>query len=83
MAEIIFLDPDDDRPDGSDDDPWLYIDERDGKFFGSGGAFDQSGKWVGYGSLDEDDVSLEKAILAAQKWAARFAVDVIYVFARR
>jgi hypothetical protein len=83
MADIVYLDQDDPRPEGAEDEPWLYIDERDGKYFGSGGAWRESGEWVGYGSLEENDVSLERALKAAQQWAGRFDVQTIFVFLRR
>ena len=82
MANIIYLDCDSPRPDSPDDEPWLIIDEHNGKYFGSGGAWNRTGEWVGYGSLQEDDVSLERALEAAQKWADRFDVPTILVFSK-
>ena len=82
MADIVYLDPDATRPPCADHEPWLYIEEQDGMYFGSGGAWEQSGEWIGYGSLPEDDVSLERALQAAQKWASRFDIPTIFVFAR-
>lgn len=82
MANIVYLDQNEPRPEFSEYDSWLFIDEIDGRFCGSGGAWKKSGDWVGYGSLIEDDVSLDRAIQAAQIWAGRFNVKNIYVFLR-
>jgi hypothetical protein len=80
MADIVYLDQDDLRPETDEKDPWLFIEQQNGKYFGSGGAWKNSGEWVGYGSLKEDDVSLDLALQAAQKWADRFNVKTIFVF---
>lgn len=80
MAAIVFLDANEPRPVGLQEEPWLFIDEEDGQYLGSGGAWKESGEWVGYGSLDEDELSLELALQAAQKWASRFGVQTIFVF---
>ena len=67
-------------PDQGDDMRWLIIEASDdGKFFGSGGSFKADGDLVGFGSLAEDDISLEAALAAAQQWAAKYAVPTIWV----
>ena len=67
-------------PDSGDDMRWLLIHHsRDGRFFGSGGSWKDSGEWVGYGSLCEDDVSLEAALAAAQTWAEKYRVPTMWV----
>lgn len=81
MAEVFFRDVDASRPIFGDDVSWLFIEEHDGMFFGSGGAWKSSGEWVGYGSLPENDVSLQLALKAAQEWAGRYDVPSIWVFA--
>lgn len=80
MSEIIYLSPDEQMPDVGDDQPWLIVEaSSDGQFFGSGGSWKANGEWVGYGSLVEDDVSLEKALAAAQQWATKYGVPTIWV----
>lgn len=67
-------------PDVGDDQPWLVIEASgDSRFFGSGASCEASGEWVGYGSLVEDDVSLETALVAAQEWATKYGVPIIWV----
>ena len=81
MSEVVYLEPDEPYPVTGDDDPWLYIEpfDDDGKFYGTGGAAKPTGEWVGYGSLAENDVSLEKALAAAREWAEKYGVPTIYV----
>ena len=80
MTEIIYLAPDEHMPDFGDDQRWLIIEaSSDGQFFGSGASWKSDGDWVGYGSLIEDDVSLERALAAAEAWATRYAVPIIWV----
>ena len=63
-----------------DDQPWLTVEaSNDGRFFGTGGSWKADGEWAGYGSLVEDDVSLETALAAAQEWAAKCGVPKIWV----
>jgi hypothetical protein len=80
MAEIVYLAAGEAMPDVGDDERWLTIEaSSDGLFYGSGGSWKPSGEWVGYGSLTEDDISLEAALAAAQKWAAKYDVPTIWV----
>ena len=80
MAEVVYLQPDEQMPDSGDDQPWLTIDASDdGRFFGTGSSRKTSGEWVGYGSLAKDDVSLETALAAAQAWAEEYRVPIIWV----
>jgi len=80
MAEVIYLTPHEQMPDLGDDHRWLIVEASDdGRFFGSGASWKASGEWVGYGSLVEDDVSLEKALAAAQCWAEKYEVPTIWV----
>lgn len=80
MTEIIYLSPGEQMPDVGDDQPWLVIEASvDCRFFGSGAAWKPSGEWVGYGSLVEDDISLETALVAAQEWATKYGVPRIWV----
>jgi len=80
MTSVIYLSPGEDMPDHGDDTRWLRIEaSHDGWFFGSGGSFKANGDWVGYGSLAEDDVSLEAALAAAQRWAAKYDVPTIWI----
>lgn len=80
MADVIYLSPDEPMPDFGDDHPWLRIEASDdGRFFGTGSALKETGEWVGYGSLVEDDVSLKAALAAAQKWAAKYRVPTIWI----
>ena len=80
MADVIYLPPHEQMPDAGDDQRWITIDASDdGRFFGTGGSWKASGEWVGYGSLPEDDVSLERAMAAAQAWANKYDVATIWV----
>ena len=80
MADVIDLSHDEEMPDYGDDQRWLTIKASDdGRFFGSGGSFKANGEWVGYGSLTEDDLSLESALAAAQQWAEKYDVPTIWV----
>ncbi|HRO34361.1 MAG TPA: hypothetical protein PLQ03_13240 [Brevundimonas sp.] len=80
MTEIIYLSPGEQMPDVGDDQPWLVIEASgDGRFFGTGASWKASGEWVGYGSLIEDDISLERALAAAQVWALKYSVPTIWV----
>ena len=46
-----------------DDERWLFVEEsEEGLFHGSGGSWKPSGEWVGYGSLAENDIDLDRAI---------------------
>lgn len=83
MVEIVRLDADAERPLVADNQPWLYVEETDGLFFGSGGAWKASGEWVGYGSLSENDADLSRAVEAARDWALRYNVPTIWVFASK
>lgn len=69
-------------PDVGDEGRWLFIETDDGRFFGTGGSWKQSGEWVGYGSLSENDASLDTALAAAQEWAAKYDVPTIWVQSR-
>ena len=80
MANIVYLNVDAERPLIGDDQPWLYVEEMSGRYCGSGGAWKASGEWVGYGSLPEDDVNLDRAVKAAQDWAGRYDIPTIWVF---
>jgi hypothetical protein len=80
MAAVVYLDPGENMPDLGDEQPWLHIHPSgDGRFFGSGGSWKETGEWVGYRSLLEDDVSRETALKAAQEWAAEYNVPTIWV----
>lgn len=80
MAEVIYLASHETMPDLGDDQRWLTVEASDdGRFFGTGNSWKASGEWVGYGSLAEDDVSLQTAIAAAQKWAETYDVPTIWV----
>ena len=83
MPQLIYLKPDEHIPykEGDEDKPWLIVEpfDNDGKFYGTGGSHKPTGEWVGYASLAENDVSLEKAIAAAQEWAQKYSVPVIHV----
>lgn len=81
MVEIVRLASEAERPSLSDNEPWLFVEETDGLFFGSGSAFNAAGEWVGYGSLSEHDVDLPLAVEAACEWAKRYGVPTIWVFA--
>ena len=80
MAIVVHLSPDEEMPHQGDDQRWLTIEASDdGRFFGSGGSFKANGEWVGYGSLAENDGSLEVALAAAQQWAGKYDVPTIWV----
>jgi hypothetical protein len=80
MAEVVYLSPREQMPDLGDDQRWLMVEASDdGRFFGSGGSWRANAEWVGYGSLAEDDVSLEKAMAAVQAWAEKYEVPTIWV----
>jgi len=81
VVEIIRFHTDAELPLLADEDPWIFIEEfEEGMFFGSGGAWKPSGEWVGYGSLSEDDVDLDRAVKAACEWARRYNVPTIWIF---
>ena len=80
MAEVVYLAPGEEMPDGDDEAPWLTVEAtKDGLFYGTGASRRPTGDWAGYRSLAEDDVSLEAALAAAQNWAAEFGVPTIWV----
>lgn len=80
MAEVIYLPLNEQIPDLEDLERWLTVEASDdGRFFGTGSSWKASGDWVGYMSLAEDDVSLEKALAAAQAWAEKYQVPTIWV----
>jgi hypothetical protein len=80
MAEVIYLPPHEQMPDPADKQRWLTVEASDdGRFFGTGSSWKANGEWVGYRSLAEDDVSLEKAIAAAQAWAEKYNVPTIWI----
>lgn len=80
MASVIYLSPDKEMPDHGDEQRWLMVEASDdGRFFGTGASFKTSGESVGYGSLAENDCSLETALAAAQRWAAKYDVPTIWV----
>lgn len=77
MASVVYLKLGEEMPDVCDDSPWILIHQSgDGR---SGASWKTSGEWVGYRSLSEDDVSLESALVAAQKWAATYEVSTIWI----
>ena len=81
MVAIKFLKPDEPMPDDGEDATWLLIEpfDNDGKYYGTGAARTPTGGWVGYASLAENDVSLERALEAARAWAKKYDVSVICV----
>jgi hypothetical protein len=80
VAAVVYLKRGEEMPDKGDEQRWLRIHPSgDGRFFGSGGSRKQTGEWVGYGSLPEDDVSFEKALKAAQEWATKYDVPTIWI----
>ena len=80
MVELVYLPPGERVPDVGDDAPWVFVEAYPtGLFCGSGGAWKPTGEWVGYGSLSEDDVSLEKAVAAALAWAENHGVPTVWV----
>ena len=80
MADIVHLKAGEPLPAIADEQPWLFVEATpDGLFFGTGGAWKPTGEWVGYCSLPEDDVGLDRALVAACAWADRYAVPTIWV----
>jgi hypothetical protein len=80
VAEVVYLTKGEVMPDEGDNMRWLLIHHSgDGRFFGSGFSWKESGERVGYRSLSEDDVSLEAALSAAQSWATQYKVPKIWV----
>lgn len=80
MAELIYLAPDEDKPEAQDEERWLIVEANsEGGFYGSGWSRKPSGESVFYRSLSEDDVSLEAAIAAATEWAEKYSVPKIWV----
>jgi len=80
MASVVYLEVGNELPDFGDDQPWITIHPSgDGRFFGTGSSWKPTGEWVGYISLAEDDVALEKALEAAQQWATKYHVPTIWV----
>ena len=80
MAEVVYLAAGEEMPDEGDDMRWLRIEHSsDGRFFGTGASWKESGEWVGYGSLAEDDISFERALAAARAWTERYRVPKIWV----
>lgn len=79
VASVVYLGPGEEMPDVGDEGRWLIIEANDGKFYGTGGSWKRSGEWVGYGSLSENDVSLDTALAAAHRWAAKYDVPTIWV----
>lgn len=80
MTSIIYLGANETMPQVGDNQPWITIEATtDGLFYGTGASWKRSGEWVGYGSLPEDDVDLERAIAAAMEWAKRYDVPTIWV----
>ncbi|WP_140420597.1 hypothetical protein [Novosphingobium sp. B 225] len=79
MVDVVYLSPREPVPNVGDEGRWLVVEAVGGQFYGSGGSWKQTGEWVGYGSLAEDDVSLETALAAAGAWAEKYGVTVIWV----
>jgi hypothetical protein len=80
LAEVVYLLPGVEMPDAGDGKPWLIIEAAtSGLFYGSGGSYRPNGEWVGYASLAEDDVSLERALAAAERWATKYQVPTIWI----
>ena len=80
MVELRYLDPGRPMPVFDDDESWLMVEASDdGRFFGTGFAHKANGEAVFYASLAEDDVTLERAIKAAQAWAAKYDVGQIWI----
>ena len=79
VARVVYLAPGEEMPDVGDEGSWLIIEANDGKFYGTGGSWKRSGEWVGYGSLSENDRSLDAALAAARQWAAKYDVSTIWV----
>jgi hypothetical protein len=81
MVEVIRIERRAPWPEAKDDEPWLYVEPFDnsGKFYGSGWARKPGGEGIFYASLPEADVSLDRALAAAQEWAQKHNVPVIYL----
>lgn len=80
MVEVIYLASHEQLPDFGDDQRWLTVEAADdGRFFGTGGSWKTNGEWVGYGSIAEDDPSLETALAAAKAWAEKYQVPTIWI----
>ena len=79
VASVVYLGPEEKMPDPGDEGRWVIIEGYDEKFYGTGGSWKRSGEWVGYGSLSENDVSLDAALAAAHRWAAKYDVPTIWV----
>jgi hypothetical protein len=80
MAAIHHLPPGEQMPDHGEEEPWLIIEASDdGRFFGTGSARKSSGEWVFYASLPENDNALDSALAAAERWAAKYNVPIIWV----
>ena len=77
MVDIVYLAPKEAMPEVGDESRWLIVEAYDGKFYGTGGSWKATGEWVGYGSLAEDDISLEAALTAAEKWAVKYDVPTV------
>ena len=79
MISIRYLEPGEEPPEAADDEPWIHVEATSqGTFYGTGAAWKPNGEWIGYVSLPED-VSLEKAIKAAQEWAEKYGIATIWV----
>jgi len=80
MATIISLLPGEQMPDLSEDKSWLLVEASgDGRFFGTGAAWKVNGECVCYASLAENDGSLDSALAAAERWAAKYNVPSIWL----
>ena len=80
MIELIYLQPGEEMPEMSDDEPWLIVEASDdGRFFGTGWARPLTGEDVFFVSLPEDDVSLDAAVAAARNWADERAISTVWV----
>jgi hypothetical protein len=80
LVEIIRLEPGQKLPEFPDDQPWLAVEASDdGRFFGTGWGYKDSGEAVFYISLPANDLTLEAAEEAAVNWAARHGVDCVWL----
>ena len=79
VAHVVYLAPKEAMPDVGNEGRWLIVEALDNKFYGTGGSWKATGEWVGYGSLAEDDISLEAALAAAEEWAINYDVPIIWV----
>lgn len=80
MVELIYLAPDEDKPELPDEARWIIVEANDnGGFYGSGWGRKPSGESVWFRSLPEDDVSLKAALAAAMEWAEKYSVPKIWV----